>query len=264
MGRRYAAAVQDRFCDCPGELHGETPFLNGWQYPEQNRNMLSDGEDIRHRQADGKTGLPDQRKQLLTILLSTGSTRLNGAIRCPTGRAKGGRMTCWKTTLVQRDRARALRPELTEAEKRLWSVLQKRGAGGRFRRQAPIGPYIVDFLCQDGRLIVEVDAAGPADAPRMRTDLARTAFLQALGFRLMRFSSHDALFNLEAVVATLLTCLADRFAAMGCPDADLPAYASGGRLVGRFAPQNRATGEIDARIARRPFDPAHWPVEHSL
>jgi very-short-patch-repair endonuclease len=84
------------------------------------------------------------------------------------------------------ERARELRRTPTDTETRLWSRLRrKQVAGARFRRQVPIGPYHVDFLCPAYRLIVEVD--GGQHANRAAYDAARTRRLEAAGYTVLRF-----------------------------------------------------------------------------
>jgi len=76
-----------------------------------------------------------------------------------------------------RDRARALRRQMTEAEQRLWRMLRMRQINGcRFRRRVPFGPYIADFVCHEARLIIEVDG-GQHDAAS-QDEVARGRFLE--------------------------------------------------------------------------------------
>src|SRR5258708_9787762 len=85
-------------------------------------------------------------------------------------------------------RARALRSNPTSTEKLLWSRLRQRKLGGlKFRRQTPMGPYVLDFLCLRYRLIVEAD--GPFHDPER--DAVRDAWLKAKGFRVLRFSNQE-------------------------------------------------------------------------
>lgn len=93
-------------------------------------------------------------------------------------------------------RARELRKNLTEAEKRLWSVLRYEQMGVRFRRQVPIGPYIVDFACFDRGLIIEADGGQHADSAH---DARRDAWLISQGFTVLRFWNNDILTNVEGV-----------------------------------------------------------------
>jgi very-short-patch-repair endonuclease len=77
--------------------------------------------------------------------------------------------------------------------------------GFRFRRQHPLGPYVVDFFCPTARLIVEVD--GGQHAKRSATDAQRTAWLEARGYRVLRFWNNDTLSNTEGVLLTILAAL---------------------------------------------------------
>ncbi|MGH9051853.1 MAG: endonuclease domain-containing protein [Acidimicrobiia bacterium] len=96
-----------------------------------------------------------------------------------------------------RDRARQLRREQTSAEARLWRELRRGNLGSRFRRQEPIGPYIVDFVCLATRLVVEVDGATHEDP---EPDARRDALLERLGFRVLRFWNGDVYHHLEGVL----------------------------------------------------------------
>ncbi len=105
-------------------------------------------------------------------------------------------------------RARILRREATPAERKLWTQLKPLGiAGGHFRRQSPIGPYFADFACHRTRLVVEIDGEQHGfDDERLR-DEARTRFLEARGYRVLRFWNHEVLRNLESVVDTICAAL---------------------------------------------------------
>ena len=99
--------------------------------------------------------------------------------------------------------ARALRKRSTEAEKLLWRHLRSRQlAGLKFRRQEPIGPYIVDFYCLAHRLIVEVD--GGQHAVDQERDRERTAWLEARGHRVIRVWNAEVIDNIEGVLATIV------------------------------------------------------------
>lgn len=108
--------------------------------------------------------------------------------------------------------ARELRRNSTEAERRLWSRLRKRQLDGvRFRRQVPIGPYVVDFACLAERLVVEIDGGQHAlDADR---DAARTAWLETRGYRILRFWNNEMLENLEGVCGRVLQSLREQMVA---------------------------------------------------
>ena len=97
------------------------------------------------------------------------------------------------------ENARALRKNQTEAEKRLWRRLRdKQVEGFRFRRQVPIGPYIVDFVCPSEKLLIEVD--GGQHAENEEYDAARTALLENAGYRVLRFWNNEIFENLDGVL----------------------------------------------------------------
>ena len=91
-------------------------------------------------------------------------------------------------------RARSLRGTDTPAEARLWTNLRGRGLQ-KFKsvRQAPIGPYIVDLLCREARLIVEVDGATHSEDREIAYDRRREVFLKAEGYQIVRVQNDDVL-----------------------------------------------------------------------
>jgi very-short-patch-repair endonuclease len=98
-------------------------------------------------------------------------------------------------------RARALRQSLTDAERKLWYALRdRRMQSVKFRRQAPVGPYIADFLCIQHKLVVEADGSQHGDSIR---DSARDAWLTHNGYRVLRFWNHEILKAQEKVLATI-------------------------------------------------------------
>ena len=94
-----------------------------------------------------------------------------------------------------RQKAQAHRKVLSKAERTLWYHLRElKTEGMRFRRQAPIGPYIVDFAWLSGCVVVELDGDNhEADARQRRHDQVRDTFLRERGFRILRFSNYDAI-----------------------------------------------------------------------
>ena len=103
-------------------------------------------------------------------------------------------------------RARSLRKRSTDAEQRLWHRLRNRQLGGhKFRRQQPIGHYVVDCFCLERALVIEVD--GGQHAQQWRRDAARTAWLERQGLRVLRFWNNEVLGNTEAVLAAILSAL---------------------------------------------------------
>jgi very-short-patch-repair endonuclease len=102
-------------------------------------------------------------------------------------------------------RAQQLRNNATQAERLLWQHLSRRQLNGcKFSRQMPLGPFICDFLCREHQLIVEVDGGQHCDNAR---DLARTAYLQSEGYRVIRFWNNDVLENIDGVLQTVAVAL---------------------------------------------------------
>ncbi|CAB5128037.1 hypothetical protein D3OALGA1CA_3040 [Olavius algarvensis associated proteobacterium Delta 3] len=98
--------------------------------------------------------------------------------------------------------AKKLRKHQTEAEQRLWRHLRNKQLGGfKFRRQQPIGPYIVDFVSFDGNLVIEVD--GGQHAANKENDLKRDQWLQSEGYGVLRFWNTDVIRNIEGVIAII-------------------------------------------------------------
>jgi len=103
------------------------------------------------------------------------------------------------------DRARLLRQNATNVERRLWYRLRARSINGfKFVRQEPIGPYVVDFICRERRLIVELDGGQHADNI---SDKKRDKWLVDHGYRVVRFWNTDVLTNMNGVLETILSTL---------------------------------------------------------
>lgn len=101
--------------------------------------------------------------------------------------------------------ARHLRKNMTDAEGAMWHVLRNRSlAGCKFRRQHPIGRYIVDFACIERRLVVELDGGQHADCA---ADGERTSIIEASGYRVLRFWNNDALTAPDAVLPVIFAAL---------------------------------------------------------
>jgi very-short-patch-repair endonuclease len=108
----------------------------------------------------------------------------------------------------QRSAAKKLRRDLTDAERKLWYLLRsRRFEGVTFRRQVPVGPYIVDFAAHRLRLIVEVDGGQHLLPKNLMKDRVRDEWLRGRGYKVLRFSNEDVLTNLDAVVRALVTAL---------------------------------------------------------
>ena len=99
-------------------------------------------------------------------------------------------------------RVRQLRVDATDAERRLWGVLRdRRLAGFKFRRQHRLGPFIVDFICFESRLVIEADGGQHVDNAY---DERRTAWLEQRGWRVIRFWNTDILTNIDGVQEMIL------------------------------------------------------------
>ena len=103
------------------------------------------------------------------------------------------------------ENARKLRKSMTDAERALWRLFRdRRMQGWRFRRQEPIGRYIVDFVCFEARLVIEIDGGQHFES---ETDKKRDAYLQSQGFHVLRFWNNDVLSNPDGVYRTIMTAL---------------------------------------------------------
>ncbi|QJD66308.1 endonuclease domain-containing protein [Xanthomonas campestris pv. badrii] len=101
--------------------------------------------------------------------------------------------------------ARALRTEMTDAERTLWRCLRRKQLQGlKFRRQHPIPPYVADFCCIEARLIIELDGAQHSAS----IDQVRTQWLQSKGWTVLRFWNNDVLLSLDAVVDAIFKIVA--------------------------------------------------------
>ena len=109
----------------------------------------------------------------------------------------------WKTT-----RSQTLRSQATSAEDIIWRELRGRRLGGhKFVRQAAIGSYFPDFLCRKLMVVIEIDGDTHSSAQEMANDVARTAYLEANGYRVLRVWNGEVRENLEGVLRTILTVL---------------------------------------------------------
>ena len=100
--------------------------------------------------------------------------------------------------------ARENRNNMTSGEKALWSSLRHKFLGHRFYRQYIIADYIVDFLCHEGGVIIEVDGGYHSEPRQAEDDELRTQRLEQLGFHVLRFSNEEILENIEDVEDRIL------------------------------------------------------------
>lgn len=127
-----------------------------------------------------------------------------------------------KPTLLK---AKSLRCNLTDAERKLWSILRNSQlSGAKFPRQQPIGPLVVDFVCQQQRLIVEADGGQHSGNPK---DSRRTAFLEGKGYRVLRFWNNDILANLDGVAQIIAAALSAPHPARASRESPSPSRGEG-------------------------------------
>jgi very-short-patch-repair endonuclease len=101
--------------------------------------------------------------------------------------------------------ARNLRRSSTEAERKLWSKLRDRQLDGlKFKRQAPIGKFTVDFACLEHHLAIELDGDQHAVDDARRRDADRTTQLEAMGYVVLRFWNHEVVTNLDGIMTMIL------------------------------------------------------------
>ncbi|HTO31308.1 MAG TPA: DUF559 domain-containing protein [Pararhizobium sp.] len=104
---------------------------------------------------------------------------------------------------INRSRARNMRADSTLAENLLWQVLRNRQLEGfKFKRQVPLNGYILDFVCFEAKLIIEVDGFQHAESVG---DRVRDALFRNEGFRILRFWNEDVVKNLDGVCLTILS-----------------------------------------------------------
>lgn len=102
--------------------------------------------------------------------------------------------------------AKRMRTDATDAERKMWQMLRAgRLQAHKFRRQQPLGDYIVDFVCFERRLIVEIDGGQHLD--NVESDALRTTWLESQGYRVKRYWNHDVLKQPDAVTEDILRAL---------------------------------------------------------
>jgi very-short-patch-repair endonuclease len=132
----------------------------------------------------------------------------------------------WRVKPIARKRARSLRANATSAERAIWYLVRGHRLNGvGFRRQTPIGPYIVDFVSHAAKLVVEIDGGQHYENAHEARDARRDKFLRSKGSRVLRFSNHEVMTNSEGVWGVIA-------AAVGSAVAPTPSSpASGGGEV---------------------------------
>jgi very-short-patch-repair endonuclease len=125
----------------------------------------------------------------------------------------------WRVTRLQRGNAKRLRRAMTDAERVIWYAVRANRAGLSLRRQSPIGPYIVDFVCHAAGLVIEIDGSQHLEGKGLAYDKRRDAFLASRGLRVLRFTNLDVLTNRDGVLEALFAAL------RGSPSPTSPASA---------------------------------------
>ena len=129
--------------------------------------------------------------------------------------------------------ARALRGRMTDAEQRIWAALRDRRLRGfKFRRQYPVGSYVLDFYCPEAALAIEVD--GGQHAIQAAADARREQVLASHGIQMLRFWNNDVMSNVEGVLQIILATVAPQPSAQSDPPSPfpLPPRAGGEGLKG--------------------------------
>jgi very-short-patch-repair endonuclease len=139
-------------------------------------------------------------------------------------------MTRFSRRANSTERARELRGSSTEAERRVWNSLRNANLeGASFRRQHPVGPYFVDFMCVPLRLAIELD--GGQHVRQQRYDEERTRYLEDMGIHVLRFWNDDVHKNLNGVLETvrraILARRRDQTPTRRASRADLPLLGGG-------------------------------------
>ena len=134
-----------------------------------------------------------------------------------------------------RQKAKQLRSNSTDAERNLWAhIRNRRLEGWKFRRQLPIGRFIVDFACAELRIIVEID--GGQHAEQVIYDLNRTKILQSKGYQVVRYWNNEVLGNIEGVIEALTLTLSQR-------ERELSPSPSGRGISNPLSPGGEGRGE---------------------
>jgi len=100
--------------------------------------------------------------------------------------------------------ARVLRKQMTDAERKLWSLLRRDQLGVKFRRQVPLGPYVIDFYCVKAKLVVELDGGQHYSDAGTRNDVERDEHLREMGQEVVRYSNMDIIQNEDGVLQDII------------------------------------------------------------
>ena len=121
---------------------------------------------------------------------------------------KGGDQCLHKYTKFAQQKSIELRKNMTDAEQKLWSHIRKEQLNGyKFRRQQPIGPFVVDFVCLPKKLILEIDGGQHNSEECIKTDNQRTIYLESKGFTILRFWNNEIFDNIQGVLEQIINTL---------------------------------------------------------
>ncbi len=122
----------------------------------------------------------------------------------PRPRTLGGNRDWSASPIKNLAQRKKLRRNSTPTEKKLWSLLRNRQLGYKFRRQHPVGPYIVDFYSRDSHLVVEIDGSSHFNEDACEYDSIRDSFMRSMGLNVLRFTTTDINSNIEEVCSIIL------------------------------------------------------------
>ena len=103
--------------------------------------------------------------------------------------------------------ARTFRKNMTDTEQKLWSHLRRNQLGHYFRRQVPIGKYIVDFMCRQKKLIIEIDGIQHSTMKGLERDRQRDEYLSSEGYHVLRFNNSKISTNVDGIVDVIYNAL---------------------------------------------------------
>ena len=136
--------------------------------------------------------------------------RLRSLPPCGGGLGRGVQVPHSSVAHSQRSQAKTLRRRMTDAERKMWHATKAhRLAGVQFRRQVPLGPYIVDFVSHSARIVVEIDGGQHFSDQGRARDKLRDEWLISQGYRVLRFSNIEVLKNIDGVLKKLTDVVSD-------------------------------------------------------
>ena len=172
-----------------------------------------------------------------------GATRSTSPCKGEVGREAAGRGSPSKSRFSRIPtmtlRARRLRRQTTKPERKLWSTLRRDQLEGfHFRRQHPIGPYVLDFYCPSIRLALEIDGGQHNYDDRQSRDRRRTRWLASKGITVLRFWNNDVTENLEGVWSEIIRVAESLRSNSATPSLPLPLSGGGKEDASRQEPDS--------------------------